>query len=355
VAEESGILVIKGPEALLKKFIGAENSDTTELLSELAEVTGMQRKHLDREDYVFYSAEMKAGYLKLEYDCSEWSFISVSIVHTAKDIELYSRVSNEYGVKRYFALTNKGKKFVYSIDPESGQLDKKKGAEEAVHQLKEWLDRIPEDVNNNFPSLSNIDIDSIVPPKLLKKKKLKINLKCKFDSSITEDDINEALQNKFNDYELTIYKNSEHSGGSHCGYWDKCRIQTMNLKPEYFESYKIGFWFPITRGKKTANDLLGLLIAAGIPPRYAIEFYGESSNPYKIHYIDGENLQTIFDSSLYSELELEALCNDAASDLDMKINWFSLEFEQIRYLDENFGLKKYVDERLKVLSESQLS
>ncbi len=35
----------------------------------------------------------------------------------------------------------------------------------------------------------------------------------------------------------------------------------------------------------------------------------------------------------------------------MKINWFDLQFEQIKYLHENFGLKKYADGRVKHLIE----
>lgn len=351
MAEENGIIVIKGPESLLKKFIGAEGSDASSLLLEFSEITGMQRKFLDRESYQFYSAEVDSGYLKIEYDCSEWSYISASIVHSAEGVELYSRVTNEYGVQRYFALTNKRKRFVYSIDPESGQLNKKKGAEEAVHQLNEWLDRIPGSLKETFPELSNIDIDSIVPKKLRKKKKLKINLKCKFDHSVTEDEINNALLGKFNDFELTSYVNSEHAGGSHCGYWEQCRIQTMKLSNDYLETYKVGFWLPITRGKKTSKDLIELLVESGIVPTYSIEFYGERSAPYKILNYDGQSLNVIFDSSEYSDESLNALCEDVNKELNMKINWFDLQFEQIKYLHENFGLKKYADGRVKHLIE----
>lgn len=349
LAEESGIIVIRGPEDLLKKFVGAEGSETSGLLLNLAEVTGFDKKFLERESYLFDSSVLHSGYLKIEYDGPEWSYISASVVRTGKNIELYSRASNEYGVHRYFALTKKGKKFVYSIDLESDQLDSKEGAEEALHQLMEWLARIPEEVNQYFPSLSDIEVDSIVPPKSYVPERLAINMECKLDLSVTEQTIREAIDGKFGDFTLTTYKNSEHAGGSYCGFWDKIRIKTMDLKPQHFESYKRASWVPISRDEKTAKELLELLISAGIYPKFAIEYFGDQSAPYIIHHFDGEEIQTLFDSSDFTDQELEILTRDSG-ELDMKVNWFSFAFEQIRYLHENFGIKKYARDRLAYLA-----
>lgn len=347
MAEESGIIVIKGPEDLLKYFLVAKSSNSSDLLHKLAEITGIEACELDHEAYLFHSAVIRSGYLKIEYSGPEWSYLVKLIVNAGKGIQIYSRSNNEYGLYGFFALTSKGKKFVYTIDSDNDNLEEQEGSEEAIDNVNQWLSLIPKKVNSAFPVLTDVDLGSIVPALSLEQGEAKINLKCKFDASVTMQEISDALRGEYNDFTLTTYKDSEHAGGSYCGYWDSIRIKTMELKPDDFETYKVAFWFPISDGKKTAKQLLELLLNAGLKPEYAIEFFGEQSTPYIIHYIDNTNIKTIFESKDYTDNELEALSDNKDNDIDIKINWYNLEFEQIKYLHQKFGIKQYADKKLR--------
>lgn len=340
MAEESGIVVIKGPEDLLKEFLVAKDSNCSALLRKLAEVAGIEKSDFDRETYLFDSIEMRSGYLKIEYSGPEWSYITNLIVNEGSGVQIYSRSNDEYGIYSFFALTSKGKKFVYTIDSDNEKYEGQEGSEEAIVHVNQWLSLIPKKVNSVFQVLTDVDLDLIIPSVSPESDGTKINLKCKFDVSVTMQEISDALRGEYNDFTLTTYKDSEHAGGSYCGYWDEIRIKTMSLKPDKFESYKVAFWLPISDGNKTAKQLLELLLSSGLKPEYAIEFFGDQSTPYVIHYIDNAIIQTIFDSKDYTDDDLEALSDDTASDLDMKINWYNLEFEQIKYLHHRFGIKQ---------------
>jgi hypothetical protein len=341
MAEERGVIILKAPDLLLEKFLGCENTDISEALSSLSEHADVKTKSFGRENYEFYSSEINSGYLKLEYDCSEWSHIVEDIVSSGSDVELYARCTSEYGTLKCFSLTALEDRDWFLVDLESPE-------SEDENKIKNWISSIPNAIKKAFPSIIEVNFDYSAGSSSDDKKGTSANLFCRFDTSISEKEITKILGNHFNYFTLKRFEDSELVGGG--GYWDNNRIQAMGLKREHLETYTVVEWFPISEQKDiAAEELIEKLAEAGSVPTYALTFFGERSYPYRILLCENGEVKTIFNANEYSYKDLEILCDDKNDDLGMKINWFDLGFEQISLIHKKYGLKDYVDSRLKVV------
>lgn len=360
MAEEYGEIILKAPERILKSFIGAKNSDISANLSALSDYTGVDKKYFEREHYEFTSAKLKSGYLKIAYDCSEWSYIAESIVRYGKGVEIYAQCGNEYGIHKFFALTKKAKKFSFSVDAESEEFENEESIEHTLEQINEWVYRVPNSVKKSFPDFCEVDTDKIIPINLSNKSKPQVNLNIRFDVPVTEKQITDVLHDEYNEFELKRYENSkriedEDSIGflrPGLGYWEENRIEIMNLQPEHFKTFTVAEWFPISENHdKTAEDLLEILLEAGLSPTYAINFFGNKLRPYRILLCNNSSVDCIFDCNDYTEKELNFLSDDENDDLGMKVNGLPLQFEQIAFVHEKYSLKENAEMRLTTFRE----
>ena len=352
MSEEWGEIILKGPNEILEKLAKSKGINISESLSNIRDFAGIKSPFFEREDYQFHTSYYKSGYLKLDYDCSEWSYIAAGIVREGKGVEVYGRCCNDDGVYRFFALPENAKKFMFSFGAECEDLGVEGGVTKAIEQVDEWVSRVPEDVKKLFPQFCTIDI-----PCLYHEEKVNIlpqvNLYVRLEETTNIDQIEKILGNDYSEFVIYKYVDSQYvSGGGSSVYWEERRLNTMKLERNLFDTFNVGRWFSEGQEKPIETEkLIGLLTEASINISYVIEFYDHSSAPYKVLNIENNRLNTIFDSNDYSEEQLSMLNSDIDETLNMKVNWFCLEFEQIKFIHENYTLKGYVDKRLSELTE----
>ncbi|WP_028865707.1 hypothetical protein [Psychromonas aquimarina] len=153
MAEENGIVVIKAPTDLLQKIKNGENSDIKELVEELAVHAQIDSKLFKSTDCRIEDVDLKSGYVCFNFECSDWSKITIAFVRKGSDIEFYTRVYDEYGTNEFYALDSSGKRFGYSFDDEGDACEQDGFEEEVESNLNAWIDMIPSEVKTAFPRL----------------------------------------------------------------------------------------------------------------------------------------------------------------------------------------------------------
>lgn len=158
MAEEWGTVILKVTDENKELLVGK----TSDITLELAKNGNLEAADIEKYNDAVDETTSIDGYTCLEFECSDWKHISEAIVKNAKNIELYSRVYDEYGTAEFYALTESGAKFHYSFE-QGGDMCEMDGYEEEVMQeIGKWLILVPDSIKANFPSFistENLEFD----------------------------------------------------------------------------------------------------------------------------------------------------------------------------------------------------
>lgn len=153
MAEEWGEIVIKASDSIASVF---ERDNFNAALKQLADYADINAKSIDTSNATVDEIEIKANYIYLSYDCSEWVNLSNSFVSSAQNIEYFSRHTDEYGTLAFFALTADGEKLAFQFDQDGDAMEDESYQEEMKNKLNEWKSMIPDNVKQAFPSFADI-------------------------------------------------------------------------------------------------------------------------------------------------------------------------------------------------------
>ncbi len=350
MAEEWGSIVIKAPADARKVFM-RDKDDLSAAVKQLAKFCGADIGRIERAELHAHSITNKAGFVRLDFDGSNWIEFSAALLSSAQKIAYYARHSDEYGTNTYFSLTPAGKKISVSHDLEADEEN-----EDVLVELGRWVGSLPAALTRAFPDFPLKNGEYIKPGAVKKKAKRKtqVNLYCYFTKPITVDTVQRGVSERFREF-----SQREKSGG---GFADDLFSALLGVKQKEEEPVEpepvVLEWFPICADRsKTAEDLLNELRRLTSATIYAYNFFGEVSCPYRILRCDQDGIEEIFNSDEYTDDELDLLDEYKDPELVKQIKWFAPEVDSLEQIHEKYGLRQYAGEhiaRLKMETEQAL-
>lgn len=157
MAEERGTVVIKTDSKIINMLNA--NSDATAFLKALCQHGNINFEPIDGLNSSIETLEIKEGYAKFDFDCSEWKSFSELFVENAKNIEWYARIYDEYGTTDFYLLNNHGKRIHFAFYQGGDMCEIDGYEEEVMEKVNNWISELPADVKNHFPDF--VDVDDI--------------------------------------------------------------------------------------------------------------------------------------------------------------------------------------------------
>jgi len=142
MAEEWGKIIIKANDEITQTF----NVNYCTGLVQLADFSKVNVRQLENSLGNIDKVELKAGYVILSYDCSDWLEMSKLFVTSAINIEYYAKHGDEYGTLSFFALSADGSRLALEYDDEGDLMEDEDYKEEITVKLKQWMHLIPEEI-----------------------------------------------------------------------------------------------------------------------------------------------------------------------------------------------------------------
>jgi len=159
MAEEWGSVVIKASEDILKELESFKNKDAIEVVRKLGTFACIDLGELVEVNASINEVDNKSGYVKLNFDCSEWRSLSGKFVKDGKNIEWYARITDEYGTAYFYSLDESGNKHEFSFDMGGDLCELEEYVDEALNNIEAWKASLTEPVKLAFPDF--VDTDDI--------------------------------------------------------------------------------------------------------------------------------------------------------------------------------------------------
>ncbi|MET0027612.1 MAG: hypothetical protein ABW101_08235 [Candidatus Thiodiazotropha sp.] len=153
MSQLNGSIFIKLPEELLSYFKEEPMVVSWNMINHILELSGLadaqtlldyDASFLKEEGFITEGTEVNGQYTLIFPVASAWKDIIQSLIEKGKGIEIYGAIDDDYGTE-YYALSATGEKHHTYIDLEGDDEADPQGA------LKEFLNKVPDDVKKLFP------------------------------------------------------------------------------------------------------------------------------------------------------------------------------------------------------------
>lgn len=159
MAEEWGSIVIKASQETTDLFTAGK---TSEGLEKLVVEAGLDINVLERGHGAIEEVITDSGYIRLAYDCSEWTSVSEALVSKGIGVEYYARHGDEYGRLSFLALTGEGKRLGFDFDQDGDAMEDESYQARIIEQIDAWKAIIPDAVKNIFPKFSDVNAEDCI-------------------------------------------------------------------------------------------------------------------------------------------------------------------------------------------------
>lgn len=148
MAEEWGTVVFKANKEITNLFLGSEQSLGLKKISNYCDnsIAGIDDRNLDAD-----SLDLEKGYIHFSFYGSDWLDVSLHIVKYGKNVEWYSRISDEYGCLYFYAINADGEKVGFSVETGGDYCEIEGYEEESLEKIENWKSKLPQQVKSTFP------------------------------------------------------------------------------------------------------------------------------------------------------------------------------------------------------------
>ena len=156
MAEEWGTVIFKADKEIIDLFTG---SDQLIALKNILSNCDSDIEDIDKRNLDFENLEVQKGYAFFTFSGADWLDISLNIVKCGKNIEWYSRISDDYGCVYFYALKPGGDNVGFSVETGGDYCEIEGYEEESLEKIENWKATLPDELKSTFPDF--IDTDGI--------------------------------------------------------------------------------------------------------------------------------------------------------------------------------------------------
>ncbi|AOE48783.1 hypothetical protein [Kangiella sediminilitoris] len=163
MAEASGYVVIKAPEQLMKTVLNDFDDVSYDSMVALFKHAGIDATKgsdssswsLNEWDrFTAEDMELVDGYLRIITFGDDWMPAIKTLIKEGKDIEVYGKISHEYGFDEYYILNKDGESYFENVDFEG---DHNVEREEEIGEI--WLQMAPLEIREDLSESIDIEED----------------------------------------------------------------------------------------------------------------------------------------------------------------------------------------------------
>ncbi|WP_223669857.1 ankyrin repeat domain-containing protein [Kangiella shandongensis] len=161
MAEASGYVLIKAPEQLMKTLLSDFDEVTYESMTALFKHAGIDAsKSSDSSScqlhewsrFTAEGMELVDGYLRIITFGDEWMPAIKTLIKKGKDLEVYGKISHEYGYDEYYVLNNDGESYFEYVDFEG---DHNVEREKEIGET--WLELAPSEIREDLSGSLDVE------------------------------------------------------------------------------------------------------------------------------------------------------------------------------------------------------
>lgn len=342
------MIAVKAPVEI-RKSVTKRANDLTEKLAILANHLGIEADRLNQSVMQADSISDKAGFIVIEYDCSEWVGFSKVAIKAKSNVEYFARHGDEYGTSYYFSKDKDGKTVSICLDEEGDDEDLEED-DDNKRDLGRWVHALPKRLTKAFSDLNNLEPHQYETAHTAAKSKPgpKQNLTCRVKPYITKGQLLEFLNEEFHEFG----QEKEKKGGS---LLDLLFGGTSENEEEQQEPEHAQFeWFPISDNRnRTVEELLKMISLATQEPVYAYNYFNYVSFPYKVFRSHQQNIECLLDTDEYEETDLELISQFENQLLKKSIEWLAPDLEHLIEIENTCGLRNYLSQEIKTRKHEQ--